>query len=113
MVDTLKNDIIMKQFDNMSLIKYKKNKINEENIGKLGKWRSIIFMNKTIISCSPSKSIRFAEFIKKNNLFDCFVEEFVEGTMINCFYIKNKGWEMATKSNIGANCKFASSKFLF
>ena len=40
----------------------------------------------------------------------CFIEEFVEGTMINCFYIPEVGWEMATKSNIGANCKFASKK---
>ena len=38
---------------------------------------------------------------------DCVLEHFVEGTMINVFwdYTINE-WNIATRSNIGAKCKF-------
>ena len=53
---------------------------------------------------APPKSIYFDDFVNENNIEDCYFEEFIEGTMINVFWDKYiEDWNMATKSNIGAN----------
>ena len=106
----LNDHLMIKQFQDFKLIKYNKKFITDENITTLGKWRSVIFHNEKMVSTSPIKSTRLNQFIKTNNIQDCYVQEFVEGTMINCFFIPTIGWEIATKSNVGANCKFQSKK---
>jgi hypothetical protein len=56
---------------------------------------------------SPPKSINYDIFYNTyNNVQNkCKVEEIIEGTMINLFYINNK-WEISTKTTIGGNNSF-------
>jgi len=68
-------------------------------------FRSVIYKGDTLICMSPSKSVPLDESIP---LADYTVEDFVEGIMINAFY--DDGWKIATKSNIGANCTFDSTR---
>ena len=92
--------------DVLYIMKYNKEYINLSNIKTLGCLRSII-TNKTDILCfSPQKSINFEDFdySDKENIE---ITEFYEGTMINMFYNSTcKDWEISTKGNIGAKCKF-------
>lgn len=97
-----KKELILKKKYNLYLIKYDKKCINNENINTLGKYRSVIFDKEKVVSFSPPKSLRFNSNFNMNDLK---ITEFYEGTMINLFYYNNK-WEIATKSVIGANCKF-------
>ena len=67
--------------------------------------RSAIYKGDTLICMSPGKSVPLDETIP---VTDYTVEDFVEGIMINAFY--DDGWKIATKSNIGANCTFDSTR---
>ena len=67
--------------------------------------RSVIYKGDTLVCMSPGKSIPLDETIP---VADYTVEDFVEGIMINAFY--DDGWKIATKSNIGANCTFDSTR---
>ena len=67
--------------------------------------RSVIYKGDTLVCMSPGKSIPLDETIP---VTDYTVEDFVEGIMINAFY--DDGWKIATKSNIGANCTFDSTR---
>lgn len=67
--------------------------------------RSAIYKGDTLICMSPGKSVPLDETIP---ITDYTVEDFVEGIMINAFY--DDGWKIATKSNIGANCTFDSTR---
>jgi len=91
------------------IIKYDKRYLTKDNISTLGYFRSVITDGVVIKSMAPTKSIDFDKFKEENKVEDCIVEEFVEGTMINCFYTEN-GWEIATRSVIGANCSFMQTK---
>jgi len=104
-------DLVVKTHKNLSVVKYNKSALNESNIFTLGRYRSIITNQNGILSIAPPKSISI-EFIKFNfKENECDAEEFIEGTMINCFYDhQNEKWEIATRSNIGANCRFNSNK---
>ena len=97
-----KNEVILKKNGKLYLIKYDKKYINNENINTLGKYRSIIFDKDKIVAFSPPKSLRFNNNFKMDQLK---ITEFYEGTMINLFFYNEK-WEIATKSVIGANCKY-------
>ena len=46
-----------------------------------------------------------ASVAQKWELGQLKLEEFVEGTMINCFYHDNQ-WKIATRGNSGAKCSF-------
>ena len=94
--------LILKKKDDIFLVKYNKKYINNENISTLGKYRSIIFNDEKILSYSPPKSLRYNSNF---NIDGLKITEFCDGTMINLFYYKDK-WEIATKSVIGANCKY-------
>ncbi len=86
------------------LTKYKDN-IDEFNF--MSKYRSVILQNNKVICYSPSKSIDYDIFVEKYNIHDSWVEDFIDGTMINVFYDKiNKTWEIATKSTVGGNISF-------
>lgn len=104
---------------NYSIIKYKKECLNEENLETLGLFRSVIVeyadadadetpkQQFRTVSFSPPKSIPYETFINQHPLDECVVEEFVDGTMINIFWseVANE-WIINTKSNIGANSHF-------
>ena len=71
---------------NYEIIKYKKEKLNDENIHTSGLFRSVICKNKNIVSIAPPKSQSYNAFMNNHHLNECVVEEYVEGTMINMFY---------------------------
>jgi hypothetical protein len=96
--------------------KYKILKYNKVNYNKLLfsekvnylNLRSCIFdKNDKLVSIAPEKSIEFNEFIKTNDITDCYYQHFIDGIMINIFYEKeNKCWEIATRSMVGGNNNF-------
>ena len=100
--------LIVKKVDDLYLIKYNKQFICPENVDTLGKFKSVITDGTTIYSIAPPKSKSYEQFICQNDINDCIIEEFVEGTMINYFY--KDGWKIATRSCIGADCKFGGNK---
>jgi len=92
------------------LIKYKKEFITNENANTLGLFRSIITDRNKLLSVAPPKSIPLDVF-KEYEYKNCHLQSFEEGTMINIFFnILNDQWEIATKSNIGANCTYNTEK---
>jgi len=100
-------DFTVRQFGNYNVIKYRKEKIDKTNIKTLGLLRSVITDGQNILCMAPPKSIYFDTFVNENSISDCYFEEFVEGTMINVFWDKTiDDWNIATKSNIGAKCKY-------
>ena len=88
---------------NVYLMKYIKQELN--NNKNYFKFRSLVISDKNIISFSPPKSIDYKIFVENNNTSDCYAEDFIDGTMINLFYL-NDNWEIATKSSIGGNVNF-------
>ena len=50
-------DVIVKKIHNYHLIKYKKNKLNRDNLETLGMFRSIIVNDSRVVSFSPPKSL--------------------------------------------------------
>lgn len=69
----------------------------------LENFRSVITDGEKILCFSPPKAFKYEEFPHNKDIFT--VEEFVEGTMINVFNYEGT-WMCATKSIIGAKCKF-------
>uniref|UniRef100_A0A6C0KW27 T4 RNA ligase 1-like N-terminal domain-containing protein n=1 Tax=viral metagenome TaxID=1070528 RepID=A0A6C0KW27_9ZZZZ len=96
-----------------SVIRYDKTFLCDDQIPTAGLLRSVV-LNKDnrVVSFAPPKSIPWLTFStlypeKKSNIV---AEEFVEGTMINVFWDSNigisGGWEIATRSNVGAEVSF-------
>jgi hypothetical protein len=93
--------------DKLYLLQYIKNKLNDTNHHTLGQFRSVITDGKKILSFAPPKSIGFDKFKSFCGHDEAAILEFCEGTMINLFYNSIRGdWELATRGNIGARCKF-------
>ena len=88
-----------------NILKYNKNKLKEyennnnyDKFNYLSKFRSIIMKNNKIICYSPSKSVDYEYFKNKNtDLSQCWVEDFIDGTMINVFTIQQINVEMLQK----------------
>ena len=95
-----------------NIVKYNKKTLDkykdiEDYFNTLSKYRSIIIKNDKLICYSPAKSINYNKFIEKYNINNSWVEDFIDGTMINVFYdVINETWEIATKSTIGGNILF-------
>lgn len=131
----LKYDLKIINVNGLYLVKYIKEKLNAENITTLGLFRSVILNTSgDIICCSLAKSLDveiFKASVKKRNGDISSTETqkekddenykktegryvtslMVDGTMVNVFWNENTNdWELATKSNIGANCKFNTDK---
>lgn len=87
---------------------------NDENIRK---YRSVIFSfpERKLLCFSPVKSIPNDAFLKKYNNSvkdDLYINEFIEGFMINLFYDKNtRSWEIATKTHIGGDNRVYSTGY--
>ena len=100
-------DFTVRNVGNYNVIKYKKEKLNNNNVKTLGQLRSVITDGTNILCMAPPKSVYFDKFVNENNIEDCYFEEFIEGTMINVFWDHTIGdWNISTKSNIGAKCKY-------
>ena len=94
------------------IIKYDKKKLTDEKIETSGLFRSIVYKNKKIIAIAPPKSASYNTFMTQHDLYDCVVEEYVEGTMINLFYEEDSGeWEIATRSTVGGKTNYTISRF--
>lgn len=98
---------------NYSIIKYKKDHLNESNINSLGLFRSVILeytddnTSSRVVAFSPEKSVPYDTFSSYHPLENCVVEEFIDGTMINIFWAEcSNEWIVSTKSNVGANSHF-------
>ena len=90
-------------YEHYKLVKYDRDSKLDDSFGL---FRSVIFSNDELACYSPQKSISFEEF-KINEFSKIIIEENIEGTMINLFFDKHiQKWVYASKSNIGANCKF-------
>ncbi len=97
-------------WDGLHLIKYIKNKMVYFD-SPVGLLRSVVTDGENILSYSPSKSIEYDAFTSKNFIENCYLEEMVEGTMINVFWNPDsEEWMIATKSNLGGNNKFNTKK---
>jgi len=98
--------IVDKYDGNLILIKYNKEKLNDNNWNTLGRIRSLIYdkNSERVVSFFPVKSMA-SKFVNCN---DYNFEEFYEGTMINMFwYDLIEDWEITTRSNIGAKCSYS------
>lgn len=68
----------------------------------------ILDVNNNIVCFPPEKHTPFETF--NHNSFDqLYIEDFIDGTMINVFYHQDK-WHLATRSKIGANGTWFSKK---
>tara|TARA_Y100000389_G_scaffold3268_2_gene3185 strand:+ start:17891 stop:19141 length:1251 start_codon:yes stop_codon:yes gene_type:complete len=94
------------KYNKEKLIHYKENDYNK--FIELSKFRSVFFKGDKLCAFSPPKSVEYSSFIKKyTNVSECWVEDFIDGTMINLFYdTTNNNWEITTKSTIGGNIMF-------
>jgi len=99
------------------VLKYNRIKSNNEQVSRsyleneLGRFRSVIVDKEGRVLCfAPPKSKTQVDI---NTLFENYdpkkfwVEEFIEGTMINLYWDSVLGeWELATRSQIGAKSKY-------
>ena len=80
-----------------------------DNDDSLGLYRSIIVSHpeNKIVCFSPPKSVTLDHFKETNPDItnpDIFINEIIEGTMINLFYDSRiESWQIATKGAIGGN----------
>ena len=106
------NQYVTKANEKYSIIKYNKEYLSSNLISTYGLLRSIIVSNKKIVSFSPPKSISPENFMNDYPLIEknIVAEDFVEGTMINCFFDKThceEGcWQIATRNTVGAEVSF-------
>ena len=104
-------ELNLKYRDNFYTFKYKKNHLHTNNVNALGLFRSVVFNNYDLLCFAPMKSLTKEDYLKNNTMEASNVEEFVEGTMINCFFDKiSKQWDITTKSVVGADTKFSKDQ---
>lgn len=94
------------------IIKYDKKKLTDENTHTSGLFRSVVYKNKKIVAIAPPKSASYDKFMIQNDLSECVVEDYVEGTMFNMFYDEDSAeWEIATRSTIGGKSNYMISRY--
>lgn len=105
-------NLIYKKYNGYTILKYNKNSIREDRslVSSVGLFRSVIINEEgRIVSYAPPKAYSeetlTTEFTEEDEIRSLVLEEFVEGTMINVFYDKEK-WNIATRSLIGAKGQF-------
>lgn len=107
-VDNLKKEIAQEKTKSTRyVIKYDKQYITSANQATLGLFRSVITDGENVMCYAPPKSLSFEKFQKDTEEENRIYTEYCEGTMINLYfdYIL-EDWEIATRSNVGARCKF-------
>lgn len=95
-----------------TIVRYDKNYLTNDMAKKTGLFRSVILHKDKLLCYSPPKSLStrlfFDSYLQDSEYIAA--EELVEGTMINLFWdsAKKSGadWEIATRSTVGAKCKF-------
>jgi len=112
-LDNLKEyNLKYKKYKDYILINYEKSNINDDNTTSLGLFRSCLFKHNSLVCFSPPKSIKYNNFKQENNIHDCVIEEFVDGTLINLYYDNEPDefgsacWKITTKGYIGARNKY-------
>ena len=100
----------------LTLIKYDQTKKNiyDFNNDLVRFSRGLIFDRKTrkVLCLPPGKSLNiipFSQMVGTENWTKVDIEEFIDGTMINCF-CHNEKWILSTRSSIGARSKWFSKK---
>tara|TARA_B100000767_G_scaffold64316_1_gene60526 strand:+ start:11 stop:1159 length:1149 start_codon:yes stop_codon:yes gene_type:complete len=100
----------------LTLIKYDQTKKNiyDFNNDLVSFSRGLIFDRKTrkVLCLPPGKSLNiipFSQMVGTENWTKVDIEEFIDGTMINCF-CHNEKWILSTRSSIGARSKWFSKK---
>ena len=96
------------------IIRYNKEKLKELNIVSdydkyniISKFRSVIIRNNKVVCFAPEKSVDYSYFVNKYTTENSWLEDYIDGTMINAFYDNIKEtWEIATRSSVGANIVF-------
>ena len=96
------------------IIRYAKDKLksidinnNFETFSEISKYRSVIVRNNKVVCFAPEKSVDYSYFVNKYTTENSWIEDFVDGTMINVFYDTIKEtWEIATRSTVGGNIVF-------
>jgi len=79
----------------------------EDKYLEVSKYRSVIIRNNKVVCFAPEKSLDYSIFINKYTAENSWLEDFIDGTMINVFYDNIKEiWEVATRSSVGANIVF-------
>lgn len=96
-----------KEHPHLAIIRYVKG-VSDMTHTNTHYFRSVVWNTETNrpVSFSPFRSVPFeaSTFVSKEGLV---VEDFWDGTMINLFYdMKISQWIIATRSNIGGNCRF-------
>ena len=77
-------------------------------------YRSVITHRNRVICFSPPKSIDRSCFLELYSSKDVVVEEYIEGTMVNVFWVdEENGWKTASRSKIDASCAFFDTNECF
>lgn len=105
--------LFVKEYSDLGLylVKYDKSKSDMTNPDVL-KCRGLVLdmENNNVVCLPPPKSIKVEEFTSVcGDMSKVVYEEFLDGTMINMFNF-NGSWHISTRSCIGANCRWFSTK---
>ena len=95
------------------IIKYSKDVIkslavsNYDEYLSVSKFRSVIVRNNKVVCFAPEKSLDYSYFVNAYSAENSWLEDYIDGTMINVFYDNIKQtWEIATRSTVGGNIVF-------
>jgi hypothetical protein len=92
------------------VIKYIKGLMTDDTVSTSGLFRSVIFYDGKICAFSPPKSVCEEKYMTAYSPNDGFAEEFIEGTMINVFFVPEVGdegdWEISTRSGVGGRMTY-------
>lgn len=109
------NHYSTKANEKYTMVRYSKEFLRPDLINSYGLLRSVILSGPKVVSFAPPKSLSGENFMlkyptKNNNII---AEEFIEGTMINVFFVPTYGvngcWQIATRNTVGGDVSFYKS----
>ena len=93
-----------------NVLKYNKVLMEEDAVSTSGLFRSVIFYDGKICAFSPPKSVGEDNYMNAYSPSDGYAEEFIEGTMMNVFFVPELGdegeWEISTRSGVGGRMTY-------